>query len=75
MRGYNLYPQLDRWFKTCEEMSNETNISRSRLYRCLYGHQEFTEKEKRAIWNAVLVKQHNIEVSGDFDAQFKRKAG
>lgn len=56
-------------------MSNETNISRSRLYRCLYGHQEFTEKEKRAIWNAVLVKQHNIEVSGDFDAQFKRKAG
>lgn len=71
----NQYPQLGRYFKTCIEMSNETNISRSRLYRCLYGQQEFTEKEKRAIWNAVLVKQHNIEVSGDFDETFKRKAG
>ena len=71
----NQYPQLGRYFKTYIEMSNETNISRSRLYRCLYGQQQFTEKEKRAIWNAVLVKQHNIEVSGDFDETFKRKAG
>ena len=74
MKG-NQYPQLGRYFKTYIEMSNETNISRSRLYRCLYGQQQFTEKEKRAIWNAVLVKQHNIEVSGDFDETFKRKAG
>ena len=62
-----LYPQLGRYFRTQK--------GRTRLWECLTGKKEFTEAEKRAIWNAILVKTNKLEVSGNFDAQFKRKAG
>ena len=70
-----LYPQLGRYFRTLDELASAGCMSVRRLYDVLHGKKQFTEDEKRAIWNAVLVKQHGIEVSGDFDAQFRRKAG
>ena len=70
-----LYPQLGKSFKTTEELAAAGCMGRTRLWECLRGKKEFTDQEKRAIWNAILVKQNKLEVSGDFDAQFKRKAG
>lgn len=70
-----LYPQLGKYFKTAEELAAAGCMGRTRLWECLTGKKEFTDQEKRAIWNAILVKQNKLEVSGDFDAQFKRKAG
>lgn len=70
-----LYPQLGKYFKTTEELAAAGCMSVRRLYDCLRGLKEFTEQEKRAIWNAILVKTNKLEVSGDFDEQFKRKAG
>lgn len=70
-----LYPQLGKYFKTTEELANAGCMGRTRLWECLTGKKEFTDQEKRAIWNAILVKENKLEVSGDFDEQFKRKAG
>ena len=69
-----LYPQLGKYFKNAEELAAGC-MGRTRLWECLTGKKEFTDQEKRAIWNAILVKTNKLEVSGDFDAQFKRKAG
>ena len=70
-----LYPQLGKYFKTTEELANAGCMGRTRLWECLTGKKEFTDQEKRAIWNAILVKENKIEARGDFDEQFKRKAG
>lgn len=70
-----LYPQLGRYFKSQKELADTACMGRTRLWECLTGKKEFTEAEKRAIWNAILIKENKIEVSGDFDEQFKRKAG
>ena len=70
-----LYPQLGRYFKSMTELANAVCMSRQRAYDCLNGKKSFTEQEKRAIWNAILIKENKIEVSGDFDEQFKRKVG
>ena len=70
-----LYPQLGRYFKTTEELASAGCMSVRRLYDVLHGKKEFTEQEKRAIWNAILIKENKLEVSGDFDERFKRKAG
>ena len=75
MKRSILYPQLVRHFKNLEELASAGCMSVRRLYDCLHGLKEFTEPEKRAIWNAILIKENKLEVSGDFDAQFKRKAG
>lgn len=69
------YPSLGKYFNNLEELASAGCMSVRRLYDCLHGIKEFTEAEKRAIWNAILIKQNKIEVSGDFDEQFKRKAG
>ena len=69
-----LYPQLGKYFKTTEELAGAGCMSVRRLYDVLHGRKQFTEDEKRAIWNAILVKQNKLEVSGDFDERFKRKA-
>ena len=70
-----LYPQLGKYFKTTEELASAGCMGRTRLWECLTGKKEFTDQEKRAIWNAILVKENKIEARGDFDEQFKRKAG
>ena len=70
-----LYPQLGRYFRTLDELASAGCMSVRRLYDVLHGKKQFTEDEKRAIWNAILVKEHKIEVRGDFDERFKRKAG
>ena len=70
-----LYPQLGRYFRTTEELASAGCMSVRRLYDVLHGRKNFTEDEKRAIWNAILVKENKIEARGDFDEQFKRKAG
>ena len=70
-----LYPQLGQYFRTTEELASAGCMSVRRLYDVLHGRKNFTEDEKRAIWNAILVKTNKLEVSGDFDEQFKRKAG
>ena len=70
-----LYPQLGRYFRTTEELASAGCMSVRRLYDVLHGKKQFTEDEKRAIWNAILVKENKIEARGDFDENFKRKAG
>ena len=70
-----LYPQLGQYFKTTEELASAGCMSVRRLYDVLHGRKNFTEDEKRAIWNAILVKENKIEARGDFDEKFKRKAG
>ncbi len=70
-----LYPQLGRYFRTLDELASAGCMSVRRLYDVLHGKKQFTEDEKRAIWNAILVKEHKLEVRGDFDERFKRKAG
>lgn len=70
-----LYPQLGRYFRTTEELASAGCMSVRRLYDVLHGRKNFTEDEKRAIWNAILVKENKIEARGDFDERFKRKAG
>lgn len=75
MSCFGLYPQLKRYFPTQKELADTACMGRTRLWECLTGKKEFTDQEKRAIWNAILVKTNKLEVSGDFDEQFKRKAG
>lgn len=70
-----LYPQLGRYFRTTEELASAGCMSVRRLYDVLHGKKQFTEDEKRAIWNAILVKENKIEARGDFDEKFKRKVG
>ena len=70
-----LYPQLGQYFRTTEELASAGCMSVRRLYDVLHGKKQFTEDEKRAIWNAILVKENKIEARGDFDEKFKRKAG
>jgi hypothetical protein len=70
-----LYPQLGQYFRTTEELASAGCMSVRRLYDVLHGRKQFTEDEKRAIWNAILVKENKIEARGDFDERFKRKAG
>jgi hypothetical protein len=70
-----LYPQLGQYFRTTEELASAGCMSVRRLYDVLHGRKNFTEDEKRAIWNAILVKENKIEARGDFDERFKRKAG
>jgi len=70
-----LYPQLGRYFRTLDELASAGCMSVRRLYDVLHGKKQFTEDEKRAIWNAIIVKEHKLETQGDFDKQFKsRKA-
>lgn len=74
MLRVNLYPGLTRHFKTTQDLADAGCMSRTRAYQCLYGLKEFTDNEKRAIWNAIIVKERGFEVEGfDFDKQFKRK--
>lgn len=75
MKRVNLYPGLIRHFKTTQDLADAGCMSRTRAYQCLYGFKEFTEQEKKAIQNAIIVRQHGFEVSEDFDKQFKRKVG
>lgn len=72
MERVNRYPQLSRYFRTTQELADAGCMSRTRAWQCLYGIKDFTENEKRAIWNAIIVKQNHLECSGDFDKQFRR---
>ena len=69
----NLYPQLLKHFKTVKELADAGCMSRTRAWQCLSGQRMFTDNEKRAIWNAIVLKEHKLNVVGDFDEQFKRK--
>ena len=55
-----LYPQLGRYFRTTEELASAGCMSVRRLYDVLHGKKQFTEDEKRAIWNAILVKERRF---------------
>lgn len=72
MKRQNQYPQLLRYFKTTKDLADAGCMSRTRAWQCLYGIKDFTENEKRAIRNAIIVKEHHLESSGDFDKQFRR---
>lgn len=72
MERQNQYPQLLRYFKTTKELADAGCMSRTRAWQCLYGIKDFTENEKRAIWNAIIVKEHRLESPVDFDKQFRR---
>lgn len=69
----NLYPQLRRHFKSVQELADAGCMSRTRAWQCLHGIKPFTDQEKRAIWNAIIIKEHQLESRGDFDEKFKRK--
>ena len=72
MKRQNQYPQLLRYFKTTKELADAGCMSRTRAWQCLYGIKDFTENEKRAIRNAIIVKEHHLESPVDFDKQFRR---
>lgn len=72
MERRNLYPQLYRYFKSTKELADAGCMSRTRAWQCLYGIKEFTENEKRAIFNAILVKLNRLDNVVDFDKEFRR---
>ena len=78
MKRVNLYPSLcgsERHFKTVKELADAGCMGRTRAFECLSGAKQFTENEKKAILNAIAIKEHGIKVTDDFDGRFRRKAG
>lgn len=77
-----LYPAIGRFFPTLKDLADAGCMSRSRLWRCLNGKQEFTENEKRAITRAILLNlyvegkeqemKETFEAFKDFDKYFKK---
>lgn len=70
-----LYPSLGRHFKSMTELAHAGCMSVRRLRDCLDGVEEFTRFEKKAILNAIAIKEHGIKVEDDFDGRFRRKVG
>ncbi len=78
MKRVNQYPSLcgsGRYFRTVKELADAGCMGRTRAFECLSGVKQFTENEKRAISNAIAIKEHGIKVTDDFDGRFRRKAG
>ena len=77
-----LYPEIGKFFPSMFAIETECRISRSRLWRCFNGKQEFTEKEKKGIARTIIangvlsgneeqVKQ-GLKAFKDFDGYFKK---
>lgn len=72
------YPGLGQYFKTVKNLADAACMGRTRATDCLAGRKEFTPQEKKAIWNAILVRQFKLssfELNGelltDLDQAFK----
>lgn len=75
----SVYPGISRYFSSVKELASAGCMSRTRAWECLTGKKEFTEDEKKAIWNAILVKVYDIssiqfqdQVLNDIDSAFKK---
>lgn len=77
-----IYPALRRCFKTLDELSCAGCMCRQRMTDCLHGRKEFTDVEKQAICNAIIVKivtgeienmdmRTALEARKDFDGTFR----
>ena len=78
MKRVNQYPSLcgsERYFKTVKDLADAGCMGRTRAFQCLYGVKQFTENEKKAILNAIAIKENHIKVADDFDGRFRRKVG
>lgn len=84
-----IYPSLGRYFLTVQDLADAGCMSRARAWQCLKGEREFTEQEKRAIANNIIVRFYTGEIEGHgkanevedliearlhFDEVFKRTA-
>ncbi len=72
------YPALGQYFRTVQELADAACMGRTRATDCLAGRKDFTEQEKQAIWNAILVKQFHLssfelngELLSDLDQAFR----
>lgn len=59
---FGLYPALGRFFSGTEDLARAGCMGRTRLYYCLHGYKEFSEAEKLAIANAIIVKMLTKEI-------------
>ena len=51
-----VYPALGRFFGSVTELANAACMSRSKAERCLYGKQDFTPQEKRALMANIIAR-------------------
>lgn len=59
-----IYPSLDRYFSTVQDIANAACISRTQAWRCLTGKKKFTEQQKSAIANNIVVRFYTGEIEG-----------
>lgn len=57
-----LYPALGRFFGSLEELARAGCMSRERMRLCLKGEATFTDAEKEAIANAIIVRIYTNEL-------------
>lgn len=57
-----IYPALGDYFTSLEDLARAGCMGRTRLYQCLNGKAEFSEAEKRAIANAIIVRMLTKEI-------------
>ena len=78
-----VFPRLGRYFETMNELADAGNISPRRMFDCVRGIKQFTDREKRAIVNAIIAHmvvtgkkkdelQDMVEALDDFDKVFRR---
>ncbi len=59
-----IYPSLGRYYSTIQDIADAACISRTQAWRCLTGKRKFTEKQKRAIANDIVVRFYAGEIKG-----------
>lgn len=79
-----LYPRLGQFFDTAAEIADAACMTRPTLAKTLQGRREFTENEKRAIYDKLLLGEFVKYLQGqenkvkallesDFDTEFRIK--
>lgn len=68
-----LYPALGRYFRTMKELADAGCMSVRRAQDCLSGKKQFTEQEKQAIWNAMILKKKGMCSAQSFDEEFRKE--
>lgn len=79
-----LYPRLGQFFDTAAEIADAACMTRPTLAKTLQGRREFTENEKRAIYDKILLGEFVKYLQGqenkvkallesDFDTEFRIK--
>ncbi len=63
-RASPIYPSLGRYYSTIQDIADAACISRTQAWRCLTGKRKFTEKQKRAIANDIVVRFYTGEIEG-----------